>query len=102
MILFEVNSQGVALLPFKGDTPRAVNVDRIAPRFALEGVKIEAGLVEGAKRSSRVYGIESNAPLNGLNARAFARTTGTSPANLTTPRPVSYRVSFLIYPFAID
>jgi hypothetical protein len=41
MVLLQIDVQRFAVLRFKGDTPRAVHVDRIAPGHAAHRVKIE-------------------------------------------------------------
>jgi hypothetical protein len=43
MVLLQIDVQRFAVLRFKGDTPRAVHVDRIAPGRAAQRVKIEPG-----------------------------------------------------------
>src|ERR1700719_2975530 len=43
MVLLQIDVQRFAVLRFKGDTPRAVHVDRIAPGRAAHRVKIEPG-----------------------------------------------------------
>src|SRR5882724_1994715 len=43
MVLFEIDAAGFAVFKFKGNAPRSIEVDRIAPRMeSLQGVKVEA------------------------------------------------------------
>jgi len=43
MVLFEINAAGFAVFEFEGDTPRPIDVDRIASRIKpLQGMKVEA------------------------------------------------------------
>src|SRR4051812_23030491 len=58
VVLFEVDASGIAVLPFEGDAPRPVYVDRIALRAALRGVEVEARLAQHVERGSRVERIQ--------------------------------------------
>ena len=42
MMLLEVNRQCVPVFKFKGQTPRAIDMDRIALRLPFQWIKIEA------------------------------------------------------------
>ena len=45
MILFEINAQDFAVIPFKGDTPRPVHMNAVTLRPATEEMEIETGQV---------------------------------------------------------
>lgn len=42
MILYKINVEGIAVLPFKGDAPRAVDVYAISLWHTVQAVEIEA------------------------------------------------------------
>ena len=45
MILFEINAQDFAVIPFKSDTPRPVHMNAVTLRPATEEMEIETGQV---------------------------------------------------------
>jgi hypothetical protein len=58
MILLKINPEYITLLPFKCDTPRAVDVDAIALGHTVESMEVESrhvqirqglGVVQGAE-----------------------------------------------------
>ena len=60
MVLLEIDAAGFAVLEFKSDTPRAIDVDRVAPRIeSLQGMKVEAGNVHFLGSDRDVETIES-------------------------------------------
>jgi hypothetical protein len=60
MVLLEINAAGFAVFEFKSDTPRAVDVDRVAPRIeTLQGMKVEAGNVHFLGSDGDVETVES-------------------------------------------
>jgi hypothetical protein len=49
MILFQIDLPCIAIHPLKRDAARAVHVQTVAARLALQRMKIEAGNIEGLK-----------------------------------------------------
>jgi hypothetical protein len=41
MILFQIDPQGLALFPLKGDAPRAVNMDTVPGGASLKNMEVE-------------------------------------------------------------
>jgi hypothetical protein len=58
MILFQINPQCPSVVPFEGDAPRAVDVDRIALRLPLQRMKVETGLPQVIELFGRFEGIQ--------------------------------------------
>jgi hypothetical protein len=46
VVLFKIDAQGLAIPPLEGDTPRPVDVDRVASWAAAQGMEVESGLRE--------------------------------------------------------
>jgi hypothetical protein len=60
MVLLEIDAAGFAILEFKGDAPRSIDVDGIALRIkSLQGMKVEAGEVHFLGSDGDVETIES-------------------------------------------
>jgi hypothetical protein len=61
MILFKIDPQRPPLTPLEGDTPRAVDVDRVAPwHKPAQQVKIKAGLIEHRQAGHLVDRIQTH------------------------------------------
>ena len=61
MILFEINPERASVAPLEGDAPRAVDMDRIAPRpRAPQRVEVKTGLIERFKASRFVDCIQTD------------------------------------------
>jgi hypothetical protein len=59
MILFEIDVAGLAILKFKGNAPRPIDVDRIAPWVEpLQGMKVEARNVHFLRPDGDIQTIE--------------------------------------------
>jgi hypothetical protein len=75
MVLLQIDVQRFAVLRFKGDTPRAVHVDRIAPGRAAHRVKIEPrvalrmAMLKNSSRTARTRMPPYDASLPGGAAR---------------------------------
>ena len=50
MVLLEIDPQDPSIAPLEGDAPRAVDVDRVAPRPAAQRVEVETRLIERVER----------------------------------------------------
>jgi hypothetical protein len=44
--MFKIDPQGLAVVPLERDAPRAVDMDRIASRLALECMEVKPGLAQ--------------------------------------------------------
>src|ERR1700733_3519562 len=58
MVLLQVNSKRLGVLPFERDAPRPVYVDRIALRFSVQSMKVKAWLPQTVQRANRIESIE--------------------------------------------
>ena len=58
MILFEIDAQSLAVLPFEGDAPGAVDMDAEAPGRSAKTVKIEPRHAQVAQRFGLVQNFQ--------------------------------------------
>ena len=58
MVLLEIYSESIALLPFEGDAPGTVDVQIVPPRCSSQGMKVEAWDVEIQEILGAIEGIE--------------------------------------------
>jgi hypothetical protein len=59
MILLKINPEDITLLPFKGDTPGAVDVDAIASGHTMEAMEVESGHMQIRQGLGMVQGVET-------------------------------------------
>src|SRR5260370_26268127 len=60
MVLLQIDAQRFAILPFKGDAPRAVDVDRIALRQAVQRMEVKPGLPQRRQVLRRLQGVQAD------------------------------------------
>jgi len=74
MVLFKIDAQRPPVLPFEGNAPRPVDVDRIAPwPRAAQRVEVEAGLAERYEPGRLVDRIEADeSPVLQIGSHASA------------------------------
>ena len=61
MVLLEIDAERIACVELKGDTPRPVDMDRVAGRDeTFQGVEIEPGKVQLLRRARDVQAIQAD------------------------------------------
>ena len=59
MVLFQVNAIGIALRPFEGDAPWAVDVQTVAPWLSLQAMELYPGQMEVCQRARLIQGVQA-------------------------------------------
>jgi hypothetical protein len=72
VILLEINSEGIAILEFKSDAPRPVDLNRMPDRLPPQRMKIKAGNIHVLRTPRAIKGIEPTEAERAMNAGGSA------------------------------